>query len=220
MNILVFGCPRTGTNILQSQLCDIFNLTNLGEPFHDSHPHRVSNRSYTDPMNWAADQNNSVSKLLSTTLVFDNSFSLLELISAGKFDLIVVPIRKNLTDTCISLFYAMHKTKQFHYYKKTDQTHVPFECDMVFVKQWIQLHDKFMESLALLELNQTQYSAIDYDSYINNQEQDINGYKFNISTNSALWVNAEIAYTELCTNYQEVNEFLTSHVRPVSGIQN
>jgi hypothetical protein len=191
LKVLIFGCPRTGTTLLQLQLGEIFNLSVLNEPFIINH------ESYLDPVSWVSSQQNCIIKLLPAHLLVHERFDLMSIINAGNFDLILVTDRKNLTDTCISLFYAEVISKQCHY-TNTNHNHTPFICDI-----------EFIESLETMKTNNIQYQMIDYDSYNNGEVITVGGKIFDKNNPITPFLDMKIDYKNLCINYKEVETCLT-----------
>ena len=195
--ILVFGMPRSGTTVLQQQLSHLFELDNLVEPELDESPE--------SPYHWIGNQNNCVLKYLTTQLVYLPLFKFKRLIDHGKFDLIVLTERSNLTDCCISLYYAQKVTQRFHYLAaEVDPDPVPFECDMNFVDDCVRAYKKYIESKQFLDKTNIPYSVVHYESYINNIEQSIGDIKFCISESKGALHDPKLEYSKLCTNYKEV----------------
>ena len=118
--ILILGCPRSGTTALQQQLSHLFNLTNLNEPYYTDH------ESSIDYYSWTSKKNNCIIKLLvSNTIYNESDFDLIKFLNLAKFDLIVIPNRKDLYNLCISLYYAERIVKQYFYKNKHHQPTKP-----------------------------------------------------------------------------------------------
>lgn len=195
--ILVFGMPRSGTTVLQRQLAELFGLDNLVEPALDEY--------LKSPYHWVGNQNNCVIKYLSMTLVYSPFFKFKRLIDHGKFDLIVLTERNNLTYGCISSFYAQKVVGRFHYHTgKSYPKSSKFECDIAFVDVWIRSYKKYLESKQFLDKTNTPYTVIKFDDYIGDKEQQVENVRFRISSLIIDTYDPHLPYIKLCTNYKEV----------------
>lgn len=196
--ILVFGIPRSGTTVLQRQLAELFKLDNLVEPELDE--------SLKSPYHWVSNQNNCVIKYLSTTMVYRPFFKFKRLIDQGKFDSIVLTERNNLTYGCISCFYAQKVSDRFHYFTdKSYPTPSKFECDMIYVDDWIIAYKKYLESKKFLDKTNTPYTVIKYEDYTSDKEQQVENVRFRISSLIIDTYDPHLPYSSLCTNYKEVD---------------
>lgn len=203
--ILVFGMPRSGTTVLQQQLAQLFELENLVEPELDNTP--------KSPYHWIANQHNCVIKFLSMTMVYRPWFKFKRFIDHGKFDLIVLTDRKDLTRGCVSCFYSQKIVKRFHYFlKDVYAAPTPFECDMNFVDDWIKSYNKYIEARHYLNKTNTPYTMVHYEDYTNNAEQEIAGIKFQLSSAGVASYDPKLDYSKLCTNYIEVQEQISKYI--------
>jgi hypothetical protein len=196
--ILIFGMPRTGTTVLQKRLSMSLRIPNLIEPFNNPQ----QRHDMKDPVKWASDLEYGVVKLLAQNLDFVE-FS--KLVLHAKFDAIVVTQRQNFTDVVISLYYAQHIARQYHYTKPP--TVNPFDVPLDYVNAVWTWHQWYYQELDWLQKQSTTYEIFDYDQYCNNHSQLIAGVeinKFKKERYDLTFVSANIDYQTCCTNYQAV----------------
>ncbi|CAB4138132.1 hypothetical protein UFOVP328_325 [uncultured Caudovirales phage] len=209
--ILVFGLPRTGTTVLQLQLSQLFELNNLSEVYTGDNIGIVK-----DIYSWTADQSQCIVKLLTTNLNAEiNGVDFDRLISCGGFDLVVIPVGKNLTDTCISLYYAEQVVNQYHYYTNDQVAQQLFYMDLNFVTDiFNKEYQAFVDSLQYLDTHQIRYKTINYNDYVQNIQQEIDGVQFCIQSMRNLpMIYSNLDYTALCQNYQEVDNLINEITR-------
>jgi hypothetical protein len=211
--ILVFGLPRTGTTVLQLHLSQIFGLESLSESYIGDNIRTIKNI-----YKWTADQTQCIIKLLTTNIISATDINFNTLITSSGFDLIVIPVGKNLTNTCISLYYAEKVVKQYHYYKNDKILQYPFHMDLNFITDnWKTEYQTFIKMLQYFDANNINYATIDYNDYIQNVKQTINGIEFSIEDCQSLTknslVHSNLDYTTLCQNYQEVDNLINEITR-------
>lgn len=205
--ILVFGPPRTATTQIQTQLCYIYRLENLIEPFNDPslgfNPASANYDEQKNPYKWIAKQNNCSIKLLATQL---NRIDLAKLMSSWNPDAIVVTDRKNLTNCCLSLWLAEQR-QQYHY--QSVPVIEKFWCDPEFVKPWKEMYQNFVNACNWLDSQQIKYVKIYYEDYTADQTCVLNNVSFKLSERvSRALVDAQICYEDLCINYKEIEELI------------
>lgn len=205
--ILIFGPPRSGTTILQSTISQELQLANCSEPYNQSII------KLNNPYNWTANLHKGVVKLLSFNL---HTIHFEKLIREGKFDSIVVTKRDNLVDCCVSLHYATLKNK-FHYTISDSVELETFTIPRRAVDLWVDAYNLYKIAVKYLDNNSIPYTLFDYDNYINNIPQIINGLAFTKTTidNSCIEHNKgtvykHIPYSELCLNYDEVKKIINA----------
>ena len=193
--ILIFGLPRSGTTVLQKRLGKFFKLTGYSEPF-SSYEFRTA---IGDPYKWVANLSNGIIKILSQNLDYVD-FD--QFVTAGNFDSIVVTQRRNLTDLCISLYYAEQIAQQYHYNKKPNNIE-PFTCPLEFVNAVMIPYQWYLTALENLNKKSIPYTVFDYDAYQSGDLQTIAGLDIDSSYNLDT-VSANIPYASVCLNYNEI----------------
>ena len=205
MKILIFGLPRSGTTFLQSLLSRALNIKNYSEeicsPF-------IVNKKDTDLYEWVRVLDHGIFKVLSIGL---DQFDIIKMINIGNFDSVIVTQRKNLTDSCISLFYAEQIIHQYHHKRKFKSEKIDkFVCPTEFTHEWLvqtQLYNHVLKNIS-------NYIIFDYDKYIAGGMQIINGVKICL-TNEADWdlntVSTNLPYNELCLNYKEIEGIINEN---------
>jgi hypothetical protein len=190
--------------VLQLTLARLFNFKNLNEPFCGD---EIAHDVYT----WAAGQKSSVMKLLSTNLYQHNTTAvdIIKLLAEVPMQL-VVTTRNNLVDCCASLYYAEQVVDKFHYSRFETVEPVEFTVNMNFLNSWLAEHRRYHQVIADLKSHQIPYDIFDYDLYLNNVPQLILGKT--VVQQNFNFVHADINYSNLCTNYQEVKTIIDTHV--------
>ena len=193
--ILIFGLPRSGTTVLQKRLGKFFGLTGYSEPF-SSYEFR---NKIGDPYTWVSNLSNGIIKILSQNLDY---VDVDQFVSAGNFDSIVVTKRRNLTNLCISLYYAEQVAQQYHYNKQPDNIE-PFTCPLEFVNAVMIPYRWYMTALENLNKKSIPYTVFDYDLYQAGGSQTVAGLDIDSSYNLDT-VSANIPYSDLCLNYNKI----------------
>jgi hypothetical protein len=206
--ILIFACPRAGTTVIQNAIAvDLFRIPNLVEPFNSpalgfnpANP-KIINGKPADLYTWTQEQRIGVMKLLAINLEY---IEIDRLLSMGNFDRVVIIKRKNLVDCCVSLCMAQ-QTSKYHYYERESIN--PFYCDLKEVDYWITMYRRCLIALNQITNSNVPYDIIFYEDFMNDQIQyieDVPLQKSKTSDNKLLSLN--LPYSELCTNYREVEE--------------
>jgi len=201
--ILIFGLPRTGTTVLQKHLGRSLNIKGYNEPFNDSE----YRKNIGDPYQWVEKLDRGIIKVLAADLDYVN---LKDLISAGKFDSIIITHRRSLTDLCISLYYAEQVTQQYHYIEPPTSI-IPFIFPLEFIDTVMVSYRWYKETLNNLNKNSIPYTVFDYDKYQEGALQIINGVTVCSTTESTYTigtVSANIPYSTVCLNYKEVKTII------------
>jgi hypothetical protein len=81
---------------------------------------------------------------------------------------------------------------------------------MNFLNSWLAEHRRYHQVIADLKSHQIPYDIFDYDLYLNNVPQLILGKT--VVQQNFNFVHADINYSNLCTNYQEVKTIIDTHV--------
>lgn len=205
--ILIFGIPRSGTSVIQEELSYLTGVPSAREPFSvQTHLDKIAPAEGEDPYEWLAAQSNNIIKIISLNL---NNHDFAKLINYGKFDTIIVTSRKNLTDMCVSLYYASYIGKK--HYTQTPIITDTFLVPKSFVLSWISQYQLYVDALQYLDKNSIRYHLIDYDDYINGLSVNINDIKLTYGCNPWLdTVLTKIPYNKLCSNYDEVTKLITA----------
>lgn len=205
-NILIFGLPRTATTALQLDLARLLAVKNLNEAFCGD---AIADNVYE----WTQAQQNCIMKLLTTNLCLQNTENIdfIKLINSGITDLVVTQ-RNNLADTCVSLYYAERIANQYHYLPTDQVKNFTFEVGQEFLTSWLVELDMYHQILNRLKQQQITYDLFDYDTYVNQQPQNILGYTVGTKKYHN-YIHTNINYTDLCSNYQEVKTKIEDHVK-------
>jgi len=201
--VLIFGLPRSGTTVLQKRLGKSFGITGYSEPF-SSYEYRTA---IGDPYEWVANLDSGIIKILSQNLDYIN---VKQFVTAGNFDSVIVTQRRNLTDLCISLYYAEQVVQQYHYDKQPENIE-PFTCPLEFVNAVLVPYRWYQDALAELNNNSISYTTFDYDAYQVGNSQTIAGVEFCLANESSYkldTVSANIPYADLCVNYNEIKTII------------
>ena len=199
--ILIFGLARTGTTLLQQQFSKALSLKSYNEPFNTyEHQKQIGN-----PYHWILEVDQGIIKVLAQNLDYVN---LLEFINVGKFDSVVVTRRKNLTDACISLYYAEQITKKYHYDIKPDVIAIKtFTVPTTFINNFfLNSYRWYVKTMQQLDDQSIPYTIFDYDQYQAGGLQTINGIDFcqNKNMYDINTVSSDIDYSKICINYKEI----------------
>jgi hypothetical protein len=199
--ILIFGMPRSGTTLLQKHLAQSLNLWGYKEPFSD----QEYRTSIGDPYQWAANLNHAVVKVLAQNLDY---VDLVKLINAGKFDSIVVTKRKNLTDLCISLYYAEQITRNYHYTNQSKiENIVPFLVPTEFINGYLVPYRWYLNTMQEIDQHKIPYITFNYEQYQAGETQIIHGVEFCLAKESNYGIDtvaSNINYRQVCLNYNEI----------------
>ena len=206
--ILIFGLPRTATTVIQLELVHLFDVTSLREPFCGDY---IAKDVYT----WAQAQQNCVMKLLTTNLCQQSTekIDIVKLIKQG-FTHVIVTQRSNLADCCASLYYAERVAQQYHYERSDTVKQVAFTVDTDFLNNWLIEVGIYYQTLNELTQNQLHYTVIDYDLYIQDHLQLVDGHELK-ATHSTAYVDPQIDYSNLCANYQEIKLSIEEYVKRI-----
>ena len=199
--ILIFGLARSGTTLLQQQLSRSLRLMSYNEPFGDY----KFREQIGDPYQWVSSLPRAVIKVLAQNLDY---IDLTKLIDAGKFDSIVVTKRSNLTDLCVSLYYAEQVTKNYHYTVAPDSIN-PFTVPPELVKEFFLISYRwYLGAMKQLNERSIPYTIFDYDQYQARDTLTINGVEFCLDNESKYGIDtisANIDYSQVCVNYNEID---------------
>ena len=208
MRVLIFSMPRCGTSILSTCIQSRAGIKNLSEAFGDpANGFRPAYGTY-DPSknasNWLASQPNFIIKLLSTNLWF---ISFRDLIKKVNFSDIIVIKRSNLTDCCVSLMLA-EQTGKYHH-STPPRSIDPFICYENDVKRWCNQYVSFCNEVTWLN-NNASYKLVDYDSMIQGAPVEVSGHKVLATTEQTTpkLSYANIDYRRVCSNYEQVEEWI------------
>lgn len=195
--ILVFGLPRTATTVLQFWLAQQHKIDNLVEPYH-----KINFDNADDIYDWTTNVSNGVIKLLTTNLITFSNLNINKLVSLG-FDKVMVTSRKNLTDCCLSLYYAQNVTKKYHYEEDEQVQQILFDVDVNFLSAWRLEMEKYSQTLKQLTDAGIKFEIVDYD------------YVCSLSKTRKVFqkpfVSTEIDYAKLCTNYIECKQIIDEY---------
>ena len=201
--ILIFGLARSGTTVLQKYLGKSLNIKGYSEPFSDcDYRNQIG-----DPYQWAASLPHAIIKVLAQNLDYVN---LIKLIKDGKFDSIIVTKRSNLTDLCVSLYYAEQITGNYHYNVKPNLI-LPFSVPKEFVDGFLVPYQWYCTAMQKLNDSKIPYTVFDYDQYQAGKVQIVNNVEFCLDKESKYGidtVSAEINYSLVCTNYNEIDSII------------
>ena len=208
--MLIVAMPRTGTTVIQKIMAlDMFGIKNFVEPFNNKLGFNPANPKYSvDPYKWTAEQTHGIMKLLAINLHDIDTAKLLE---AGNFDHVVLIDRENLTDCCVSLYYA-EITQKYHYWQSDTVDIRPFECPLEFVHNWISMYHQYQAAKNIVISSGVQYNILSYEDFMADKIQYIAHrplQRFKIpykvfGSNPIIATN--LPYNKLCTNYQTVKE--------------
>ena len=201
--ILIFGLARSGTTVLQKYLGKSLNIKGYSEPFSDCD----YRKQIGDPYRWAASLPHAIIKVLAQNLDYVN---LIKLIKDGKFDSIIVTKRSNLTDLCVSLYYAEQITGNYHYSVKPNLI-LPFLVPKEFVDGFLVPYQWYCTAMQKLNDSKIPYTVFDYDQYQAGKVQIVNNVEFCLDKESKYGidtVSAEINYSLVCTNYNEIDSII------------
>jgi hypothetical protein len=205
MKILVFGMPRTGSTIIQKFLGTYYRIDNYNEPYTGD----VNQKELGDPYQWTANLSDGIIKVLSVNLDY---IDFKKLINTANFDFVILTTRKNLTDSCVSLYYAQ-LLNQYHYTQLPDHSMLTtFICPIEdHVTAWIRQYKQYLLEVQFLKDTNTLYYEIDYDDYLNNVPLKINGKEIvtvNIKSHLKATVHTNFDYKTLCLNYHEIEKLI------------
>lgn len=201
--ILIFGLPRSGTTVLQKYLAKSLQLRSYSEPFSD----QDYREQIGDPYQWAASLPHAIIKVLAQNLDY---VDLTKLIEAGNFDSVVVTKRTNLTDICVSLYYAEQVTRNYHYTSKPDSI-APFQVPLEFIDGFLVPYRWYCNAMKQLDNLKIPYAIFDYDHYEAGMSQMVNGVEFCLDkeVNYGIdTVSANIDYSKICINYNKIESIL------------
>lgn len=207
---MIVGMPRSGTQVMQTIMSWLFKIPNLYEPFNDQNLgfDPINSICHTDPYQWTADLKKGVFKLLSLNLYYIDIKRLLE---RGGIDHTILMDRANLTDCCVSAYYA-NTTKIYHYDRPVKGQ--VFECPSQWVRQWIKSYHRYQEARKYVMSSAHPHSVISYEDFVLDKVQYVAGHAIQ---SSKMVKNAKIQsifsnlpYDQLCINYQAVKEQIDS----------
>lgn len=202
--ILIFGMPRSGTTLLQKRLAQSLNLWGYNEPFSD----QEYRASLGDPYQWVANLDHAVIKVLAQNLDYLN---LVKLINTGKFDFVVTR-RKNLTNLCISLYYAEQIIKNYHYTSQPKiEDIIPFSVPTEFINGYLVPYRWYLNAIQEIDQHKIPYSIFDYEQYQAGETQIIHGVEFCLAKESDYRIDtvaSNIDYRQVCLNYNEIAEII------------
>ena len=202
----MIGMPRSGTTILQTIMSTyIFKIPDLHEAFGKKEMGFLpSSTNPRDPYKWAAGLKWGIIKLVGVQMHY---IDVRKLLLFGKFDHVVIVDRDNLTDCCVSYYYA-GITKQYHYDDTPDAQ--PFECPDHYVKKWIKHYKNYQEGRKIAISSKVPHSLINYEKFLAGDVQYVAGEPIKKSTvvlrQKNHTIESNLPYDLLCVNYQEVKE--------------
>ena len=208
MKILVFGMPRTGSTIIQKCIRTYYEIDNYNEMYTI----KIKEKS-NDLYQWTSTLSNGIVKLLSINLD-DVDFE--KLINLGNFDFVILTTRKNLTDSCVSLYYA-ELIKQYHFSQLPNYSTMPsFTCPTEFAVNWIRQCKQYQLSVQWLKDTKTPLFEIDYDDFLNNVPLKINGEEIvltdDLKRKLEATINSNFNYKTLCLNYYEIEKLIYENI--------
>lgn len=197
----MFGLPRTGTTVIQTELVNCFDVPNLIESY--------GGNQKQDVYQWTRDWTHGVIKLLTTNIIAyrgnGSDINIVELLKQG-FDGLVVTQRANIVDAIISLYYAEVVAKKYHYTITDTVDRIPFEFDLKEDRFFNEI-PVYFETMTLLKDAGIQYSVFDYDLWCGGQSQTVLGQNVVPGEHTASeFIHPGIDYSSLCQNYQEVQD--------------
>jgi len=202
--ILIFGLPRSGTTVLQKRLGRSLRIQGYNEPF----TFLEYQQQIGDPYQWVSKLSCAAIKVLAHNL---DHIDLIKLINAGKFDSIIVTKRNNLTDCCVSLYYAQEVAKNYHYSVKPEVI-MPFTVTIDFVNNFFLLfYAQYLNVIKQLDDHAIPYTVFDYDQYQLGKSQIIHGIEFCLDKESSYkidTISTNIDYSRMCVNYNEIDSII------------
>ena len=196
--------PRTGSTIIQKCIGTYYGIENYIEPYTN----QKNREKLGDVYQWTSDLPSGIVKLLSVNL---DHIDFEKLINTANFNFVVLTTRKNLTDTCVSLYYAEF-IKQYHFTQLPNYNTMPsFTCPIDGAISWIQYYKCYQSMITFLKDAKILYFEIDYDDYLNNVPLNINGEEIttvNIKPYLGPTVNTNFNYKTLCLNYYEIEKLI------------
>lgn len=204
---MIVALPRSGTQVIQDWLSLQHRIPNLLEPFNDpSLGFDTKNFNHTtDPYKWTNSFAKGVFKLLAHNLYYVDIEKMLAL---GGVDHTVIIDRNNLTDCCVSLYYAK-LTQVYHYLPGQETVKInSFDCPNDWVRSWIKHYHRFRAARNVVLSSSAPHSLINYDDFMADKLQHIAGQPLERSVIKRLvpTVSANLQYDKLCTNYQAVHD--------------
>ena len=199
-NIFIFGMPRTGTTLVQSLLSTHYGVPNHTEPLFFQ-----KFESAEQALDRFKQQRPASFKILvgqehwhQTALGLDTN------------DQLFVCQRKNLTDTCISLHVSL-RLGQHHFKTKPDlSAHDPIEVPLEHAHYWASfIYRPFVDMIQHWRTRARPMVEIVYEDVINDLLIDVGGTEIQLSQfPPTKFVNAEINYADLCSNYNEIQSII------------
>jgi len=200
--ILIFGLARTGTTLLQQHLAQSLSIKSYSEPFGD----KKFRDSLGNPYQWASQLSKCVIKVLPQNLDY---VDLVSLIQQGSFDSVVITQRQNLTDICVSLYYAEQVANRYHYQIPPDPNSIkPFLVTREFVDGFLVSYGWYHDTMQQIAQQSIAYTVFDYDLYQRGESQKICDLKFCLASEPSyhiVTVASKIDYQQLCANYNEID---------------
>jgi hypothetical protein len=208
MKILVFGMPRTGSTIIQKCIGNYYKIENYIEPYTSL----LNRERLGDVYQWTSSLPSGIIKLLSVNL---DHVDFKKLINTANFNFVILTTRKNLTDTCVSLYYAEF-INQYHFTQLPDYSIMPsFMCPIDDAISWIRYYKRYQSMITFLKDAKILHFEIDYDDYLNNVPLKINGEEIvttNINPHLTATVNSNFDYKTLCLNYHEIKKLIDENI--------
>jgi hypothetical protein len=200
-NVFVFGMPRTGTTVVQTLLSERYNIPNAAEPFA---PEKYLFDSIDQVLDWTTQHRPCVIKVLSGQKYFESIDLMLDQDSGAKLFLCE---RKNLTDACISL-NVVKLTGQFHFAIKPDLSHLgTVKIPLDHVYYWLSdIYRPYCNIIRTWQEQGRELVKLCYEDLVKQNELEIEGSRIKIS--GFPFVNSEIDYVKLCSNYQQVQDLI------------
>lgn len=195
---MVFGLPRSGTTIIQSELSRICNINNYIEAY--------SGKPRDDVYQWTSKWNQGITKILTTNINnYKGQLNIVKLFNQN-FDGLVVIQRSNLTDCIVSLYYADNVSKKYHYRDRTEIKLIPFVFDLSQTRYFEEIKTYF-QTLDTIKQAGINYDIFDYDQWCQGKTQMVLNQKIIVTDKPPnSFINSNLDYKTLCQNYQDVHE--------------
>ena len=154
---------------------------------------------------------NTVVKLLTNNCVCNYPIDVPQLMGLGIFDKIVITQRRNLIDTCLSLYYADYIVKKFQWTEDEQVLRQQFNCDEQFAVNFCKEISFFKKTVEWFDKTKVHYDIFDYDKFLDGQDQRIFGSLINKQM-PFKFKKSNIDYQSLCQNYERIKELINQSV--------
>lgn len=211
MKILVIAQPRSKSMWLNSMLASHYRLRNLKEPYGLTNEKAVLRNDLGE---WVknvfriseelAEKNNTVVKLQTSSLYWNNKWFGLKPFNLPDYDMIYTLRRRNRVDAVCSAFLAQDLYK-WHYLETPTTEIMPKTLD--FNRDYQLLSDAVRDDLALDRVEQelTNYQPLEYET-LNTWVES------NLTDGESHLVESKYNYSKWFTNYNNIQTYL-DHIK-------